>query len=409
MAACTVYTTQSLNTNCSFTTPSKTHLGFHQKQVLFYRSRSSNRSNSSSSRPWVITCAAGNSQTVVIGLAADSGCGKSTFMRRLTSVFGGAAEPPKGGNPDSNTLISDTTTVICLDDYHSLDRTGRKEKGVTALDPRANDFDLMYEQVKALKEGIAVDKPIYNHVTGLLDPPELIKPPKILVIEGLHPMFDARVRELLDFSIYLDISNEVKFAWKIQRDMAERGHSLESIKASIEARKPDFEAFIDPQKQYADAVIEVLPTQLIPGDNEGKILRVRLIQKEGVKHFSPVYLFDEGSTISWIPCGRKLTCSYPGIKFFYGPETYYGNEVSVVEMDGQFDRLDELIYVESHLSNLSTKFYGEVTQQMLKHAEFPGSSNGTGLFQTIVGLKIRDLFEQIVASRTQTPVKAAKS
>ncbi|KRX11524.1 Phosphoribulokinase, chloroplastic, partial [Trichinella nelsoni] len=83
-------------------------------------------------------------------------------------------------------------------------------------------------------------------------------------------MYDQRVRDLLDFSIYLDISNEVKFAWKIQRDMAERGHSLESIKASIEARKPDFDAYIDPQKQYADAVIEVLPTQLIPGDNEGK-------------------------------------------------------------------------------------------------------------------------------------------
>lgn len=85
----------------------------------------------------------------------------------------------------------------------------------------------------------------------------------------------------------------------------------------------------DPQKQYADAVIEVLPTQLIPSDNEGKILRVRLIMKEGVKYFSPVYLFDEGSTISWIPCGRKLTCSYPGIKFTYGPESYFGHEVYI--------------------------------------------------------------------------------
>lgn len=84
----------------------------------------------------------------------------------------------------------------------------------------------------------------------------------------------------------------------------------------------------DPQKQYADAVIEVLPTLLIPDDNEGKVLRVRLIMKEGVKHFSPVYLFDEGSTISWIPCGRKLTCSYPGIQFSYGPDTYYSNEVT---------------------------------------------------------------------------------
>ncbi|KAK8360882.1 hypothetical protein V6Z11_A03G001900 [Gossypium hirsutum] len=243
MAVCPVYTTQSLNSTCSISTPSKTHFSSHHNHLVFYRTskRTSKRGGSSSC---VITCSAGDSQTVVIGLAADSGCGKSTFMRRLTSVFGGAAEPPKGGNPDSNTLISDMTTVICLDDYHSLDRTGRKEKGVTALDPRANDFDLMYEQVKALKSGIAVGKPIYNHVTGLLDPPELIKPPKILVIEGLHPMFDERVRDLLDFSIYLDISNEVKFAWKIQRDMAERGHSLESIKASIEARKPDFDAFI---------------------------------------------------------------------------------------------------------------------------------------------------------------------
>lgn len=187
MAICTVYTSQSLNSTCSISKPAgKPQLGFHQKQVVFYTKSRQRWSSSGSSS--MIACSAADQQTVVIGLAADSGCGKSTFMRRLTSVFGGAAEPPRGGNPDSNTLISDTTTVICLDDYHSLDRTGRKEKGVTALDPRANDFDLMYEQVKAIKDGFAVEKPIYNHVTGLLDPPETIKPPKILVIEGLHPM-----------------------------------------------------------------------------------------------------------------------------------------------------------------------------------------------------------------------------
>ncbi|KAJ9506504.1 hypothetical protein QJQ45_019631 [Haematococcus lacustris] len=334
-------------------------------------------------------------RTVVIGLAADSGCGKSTFMRRVTGIFGGAPKPPAGGNPDSNTLISDMTTVICLDDYHCLDRNGRKEKGVTALAPEAQDFDLMHNQVKALKEGKSVDKPIYNHVTGLLDPAETIKAPKILVIEGLHPFYDQRVRDLLDFKIYLDISDEIKFAWKIQRDMAERGHSLDSIKKSIEARKPDFDAYIDPQKKDADMVIQVLPTQLVP-DTEGKYLRVRLIQKEGSKSFDPTYLFDEGSTISWIPCGRKLTCSFPGIKLAYGPDTYFGQEVSVLEMDGQFDKLEELIYVESHLSNTSAKFYGEITQQMLKNSSFPGSTNGTGLFQTIVGLKVREVYERIV-------------
>jgi len=73
-----------------------------------------------------------------------AGCGKSTFMRRVTGLFGGDPKPPAGGNPDSNMLISEMATVICLDDYHCLDRNGRKEKKVTALDPKAQDFDLMY-------------------------------------------------------------------------------------------------------------------------------------------------------------------------------------------------------------------------------------------------------------------------
>lgn len=321
-------------------------------------------------------------RVVLIGVAGDSGCGKSTFLRRLADLFG-----------------EEFITVICLDDYHSLDRKGRKAAGVTALNPKANNFDLMYEQVKAIKEGKAIDKPIYNHETGELDPPERVEPNKIVVIEGLHPMYDERVRSLIDFSVYLDISDEVKIAWKIQRDMAERGHSYEDVLASINARRPDFEAYIDPQKQHADVVIQILPTNLIPEeqDKERKVLRVRLIQKDGVEGFEPVYLFDEGSTIDWIPCGRKLTCSYPGIRMHYGPDSYYGHEVSVLEVDGQFERLEELIYVESHLSNTSTKFYGEMTELLLKHREYPGSKNGSGLFQVLVGLKMRAAYERLTA------------
>jgi hypothetical protein len=86
-----------------------------------------------------------------------------------------------GGNPDSNTLLSDMATVICLDDYHCLDRNGRKEKGVTALDPKAQDFELMYNQIKDIRDGKSIDKPIYNHVSGLLDPAETIKPPKVII------------------------------------------------------------------------------------------------------------------------------------------------------------------------------------------------------------------------------------
>ena len=317
-------------------------------------------------------------RVVLIGVAGDSGCGKSTFLRRLSDLFG-----------------EEFMTVICLDDYHSLDRKQRKEKGVTALNPAANNFDLMYEQIKALKSGTAIDKPIYNHETGELDPPERIEPNHVVVIEGLHPLYDERVRDLLDFSVYLDISDEVKIAWKIQRDMAERGHTYEDVLASINARKPDFEAYIDVQKQYADVVIQVLPTNLIPDDKERKVLRVRMIQREGVAGFEPVYLVDERSTFHWLPCSRKLTCSSPGIRMAYGPYSYYGNEVSILEVDGKFDKLEELIYIEQHLSNTSAERYGEMTELLLKHRDYPGSDNGTGLFQVLVGLKMRETYNSL--------------
>lgn len=320
-------------------------------------------------------------RVVLIGVAGDSGCGKSTFLRRLADLFG-----------------EEMMTVICLDDYHCLDRFQRKQQGVTALNPQANNFDLMYEQIKALKEGKSINKPIYNHETGMIDPPEVVHPNRIVVIEGLHPMYDERVRSLLDFSVYLDIDDEVKIAWKIQRDMAERGHTYEDVLAAINSRRPDFSAYIDPQKQYADVVIQILPTRLIKDDTERKVLRVRLIQKDGVEGFEPVYLFDEGSTIDWIPCGRKLTCSYPGIRMFYGPDTYYGNSVSVLEVDGQFDRLDEVIYIEDHLSNTSAKYHGEMTELLLKHKDYPGSANGSGLFQVLVGLKMRATYERLIAN-----------
>jgi phosphoribulokinase len=326
-------------------------------------------------------------RVVLIGVAGDSGCGKSTFLRRLIDLFG-----------------EEFMTVICLDDYHSLDRKQRKEQGVTALNPKANNFDLMYEQIKALKEGQAIDKPIYNHETGMIDPPERIEPNKVIVIEGLHPLHDERVRSLIDFSVYLDISDEVKINWKIQRDMAERGHSYEDVLFAINSRKPDFSAYIDPQRQYADVVIQVLPTQLLD-DKESKLLRVRMIQKEGIPNFETSYLFDEGSTIDWRPCGRKLTCAYPGIKMFYGPDNFMGNEVSVLEVDGQFDNLEETIYIESHLSKTGTKYYGEMTELLLQHKDYPGSNNGTGLFQVLVGLKMREVYERLTSSSTAPVTK----
>ena len=171
----------------------------------------------------------------------------------------------------------------------------------------------MAADVLDLKAGKTVSKPIYNHITGELDPYEEVSPTPIVIFEGLHPMYDDRVRGALDLSVYLDITDDVKFAWKAQRDIAERGATMEEVQAAIDARKPDFAAYVEPQKAKADIIVQVLLSDLID-DPTGKFLKVKLIQKDSVYVVKPAYFFDEGSSIEWTPNPEKLTTSAPGVK-----------------------------------------------------------------------------------------------
>merc|ERR1712071_705454 len=129
-----------------------------------------------------------------------------------------------------------------------------------------------------------------------------------------------------------------------------------------------------------------------------KTLRVRCIQKVGVADFSPCYFFDEGSTIEWTPAASKLSSPAPGVKLASGPEEYFGKPTQVVEMDGAFDNIEDLAYVEGQVSNSSTKYFGELTQAMLKLADAPGSNNGTGVMQTLAAFAIRELYEKKAAA-----------
>ena len=90
---------------------------------------------------------------------------------------------------------------------------------------------------------------------------------------------------------------------------------------------------------------------------------------------------------------------------FYGSDVYYGRYVSVLEVDGQFDNLEEVAYIETHLSNTDTKYQGEMTHLLLQHREYPGSNNGTGLFQVLTGLKMRTVYERLTAKEAKIAAK----
>jgi len=312
---------------------------------------------------------------VIIGVAADSGCGKSTFLRRILGALGTEVTP-------GHTAIGDMMTVICLDDYHTNDRAGRKVTGLTALDAKENDFALMGSQIEALKQGKAVYKPIYNHDTGNKDPPELIEPNKVMVFEGLHPIYDEKARSQLDLGIYIDIVNDVKFAWKVQRDVAERGWTEEQVREDIEKRLPDFSAYVDPQKANADVILRYEPS-----DKGLPYLKVKLIQKKGGA-FPMITLKKDLS----------LAGSEPGATLKMYDDDWFGNSVTVVEMDGEIDMGNmeaQLKEIEENIEGLNAKSKGELTEAMVKLKASPGSQNGTGMLQTVIAMKVREIYEKL--------------
>jgi phosphoribulokinase len=313
---------------------------------------------------------------VMIGVAADSGCGKSTFLQRVMGALGTEVTP-------GHTAIGEMMTVICLDDYHINDRAGRKATGLTALDAAENDFALMGAQMDALKQGKAVYKPIYNHDTGFKDPPELIEPNKLMIFEGLHPIYDETARSSLDLKLYIDIVNEVKFAWKVQRDVAERGWTEEQVRADIEKRLPDFSAFVDPQKANADVILRYEPSEKgLP------YLKVKLIQKKGGAF--PMVTLKESLSLE----------GEPGATLKMYDDDWFGNDVTVVEMDGEIDKSkmeSQLKAIESNLEGLNGKSPTELTDAMVKLKSSPGSDNGTGVLQTVIAMKIREVYEKAIA------------
>ena len=175
-----------------------------------------------------------------LGVAGDSGSGKTTFTEGIRSIFG-----------------KDLVSTITLDDYHSLDRDDRRKQRLTALNPKANRIDQLEQDLIQLKHGVPVEKPVYNHTTGVFDPPVIFHPQKILILEGLHTLFTPTLRKYLDFTLFVDPTKEVKSDWKIRRDVKIRGYSRDAVIKEMAEREPDYERYIAPQKEFADAIIGI--------------------------------------------------------------------------------------------------------------------------------------------------------
>ncbi len=181
-------------------------------------------------------------KTTIIGVAGGTASGKSTLVKKLQEAFKG-----------------ESVITICHDYYYkALDEFSYEERTQLNYDhPSAFDTDMMIADIKKLKEGIAIDCPVYSFVNHNRTNKTLrINPAQVIIIDGILILENQELRDLMDVKVYVDTDADVRLGRRLLRDVQERGRSIESVLSQYFCTvKPMHDEFVEPSKRYADLIV----------------------------------------------------------------------------------------------------------------------------------------------------------
>lgn len=179
---------------------------------------------------------------LVIGFAGGSGSGKTTVANVILQRVG-----------------SERIAYLPHDAYYRniSDLPPAQRDNINWDHPDSLETDLMIEHVQALKAGRAVELPVYDFTTYFRTADTIhVGPQPIIVVEGILIFADARLRALFDMKIFVDADADLRFIRRLQRDIAERGRTVESvIRQYLATVRPMHLEFVEPSKRYADIIV----------------------------------------------------------------------------------------------------------------------------------------------------------
>jgi uridine kinase len=179
---------------------------------------------------------------IMIGIAGASGSGKTLVAKNVMEKLGvGRA-----------VMIQEDSYYKDLSDIPFDERTGKNFDH-----PDAFDHPLLVEHMAALAEGKSIAHPIYDYAThSRKKETQTVGPHTIFILEGILILNEPKLRELMDIKVYIDTAPDICFIRRLQRDIKERGRSVDSIIAQYnETVRPMYFQFVEPSRRHADIII----------------------------------------------------------------------------------------------------------------------------------------------------------
>ena len=180
-------------------------------------------------------------KTIIIGIAGGTGSGKSTFTNKLKDTF------------------HEDVAVLYHDNYYrdQSDIPLEERKKTNYDHPDAMETELLVEHLHQLKEGKAIECPVYDYTMHTRSNQVMkVEPKRVILLEGILVLADERLRNLMDVKVYVEADADERILRRVIRDVKERGRDIEGVvEQYLTTVKPMHYLYVEPTRTTADIVI----------------------------------------------------------------------------------------------------------------------------------------------------------